>query len=119
MCSVALSSRVVLCTDHSDKTTHRQVGMDRVVALGSAVGVMPTTLAWNARVLRAIPTVGTIFPIFITSLSPSDNIESFLYIYIYIYIWIYCECIMQIFVIVNIKLGLFLCVCVYIALALH
>ena len=39
--------------------------MCRVVTLGSLGGVMVSTLAWNARGMGLIPTLGAIFPLFI------------------------------------------------------
>ena len=48
------------------KGPHKQVGMGRVVTSGSLGGVMFRTLAQNARDVGLIPTLGAIFPIFIT-----------------------------------------------------
>ena len=40
--------------------------MGRVVSLGSLSGIIVNTLAQNARDVGSVPTLGTIFPIFIT-----------------------------------------------------
>ena len=40
-----------------------------MVISGSLGGEMVSTLAWNARDVCSIPTVGTIFPMFITSMT--------------------------------------------------
>ena len=48
---------------------YRQVGMGRVVTSGSLVGVMVSTLAWNARDVGYIPTLDAIFPILITPMT--------------------------------------------------
>ena len=39
--------------------------MDRLLTLGILGGVIVSTLAWNAKDVGLIPTLGTIFPIFI------------------------------------------------------
>ena len=57
--------RVVGCTDLSDKELHRQVGMGIVVTSGSLRGLMFSTLNRNARFVGSIPTLSTLFPIFI------------------------------------------------------
>ena len=57
---------IYVCTDFSSKESHRQVGVDIVVISGSPCGVMVITLAQNAKDMGSIPTLGTIFPIFIT-----------------------------------------------------
>ena len=46
---------------------HRQVGVRRVVTSGSLHGVMVSSLGRNASDVDSIPTLGVIFPIFITS----------------------------------------------------
>ena len=56
---------VVVCNDLSGKQPHRQVGVDRVVTLGSLSGEMVSTLARLARDVGSIPTLGILFPIFI------------------------------------------------------
>ena len=54
---------VVGCTDDlSCKELHSLVGI--VVTSGNLCGVK--TLAWNAKDMGSIPTLGTTFPIFIT-----------------------------------------------------
>ena len=57
---------VVVCTDLSGKEPYKQIGMGRVVTSGSLCGVMVSTLDQNDRDVGSIPTLGTIFPIFIT-----------------------------------------------------
>ena len=48
---------------------HRQIGVDRVVTLGSLGGVTVSTLAQNARDVSSIPAVGAIFPIAMTPIT--------------------------------------------------
>ena len=59
---------VIVGTDlsASGKELHRQVGVGTVVTSGSLGGVMVNIPAWNARDVGSIPSLGTIFPIFIT-----------------------------------------------------
>ena len=57
---------VVVCTDISGMETHRQVGVGKMVMLGSLCGVMVCTLARNARDTNLIPALGTVFYIFTT-----------------------------------------------------
>ena len=59
---------VVVCTDLPGKDLHRQVGVDRIVTSWHLGGVMVSSLAQNARDVGSRPTLGTIFPIFITSM---------------------------------------------------
>ena len=54
---------LVVCTDLSGKKLHRQVGVDTV---GSLAGVIVITLARDVRDMGSTPTLGEIFPIFIT-----------------------------------------------------
>ena len=60
---------VVVCTDISGKEPHRQVGVGGVVTLGSLGGEMVSTLAQNAKNVSSILALGTIFPIFITTMT--------------------------------------------------
>ena len=55
-----------MCTDLSGKESHTQVGVDMVVTSGSLGGVMVSILAWNARDVDSILSLGAIFPIFTT-----------------------------------------------------
>ena len=57
---------VVICTDLWGKELHRQIGVGMVVISGILCGVMVSTLTRNAQHVRLNPTLGTIFPIFIT-----------------------------------------------------
>ena len=52
---------------------HKQIGMARVVTPGSLSDVMVSTLAWTARDICLIPTLGTIFTILITPVTISTN----------------------------------------------
>ena len=60
---------IIACTEHSGKEPHRQVAVGRVVTLGSVGGVMISTMALNARDLGSIPSLGEIFPFFVTSMT--------------------------------------------------
>ena len=66
-------------TELLDKEHHREVGITRVVTSGSLGGVMASTLAQYWRGVGLNPALGTIFPIFITHLSPVPWPDSFLY----------------------------------------
>ena len=57
---------VVVYSDLSEKESHGQVGVSKVVTLGTLDSIMSSTLTWNARDLGSIPALGAIFPIFIT-----------------------------------------------------
>ena len=56
----------VVCTDLAGKEPHREEGISMMEISGSLCGVMVSILAWNARDMGAIPSLGTIFTIFIT-----------------------------------------------------
>ena len=60
---------VAVCTDLSSMEPHRQVDVGRVVASGSLGGVMVNRLALNGRGVDSIPTLGIIFPFFITRMA--------------------------------------------------
>ena len=62
-------TNVVVCTDLSGKEPHRQVGMDSMVTWEGLGGEIISTLAQNARDVGSIPTLGIIFPIFITPMT--------------------------------------------------
>ena len=55
---------MVVCTEHLGKELQREVGVGSMVTSGSLDCVMVDS---KARDVGLIPTVGTIFPIFITS----------------------------------------------------
>ena len=57
--------RVIGRTDLSGKELHSQVGMDGYS--GDIREPTLSTLAWNVRDVDSIPTLGTIFPIFIAT----------------------------------------------------
>ena len=57
---------VVVCTDFSSNKPHKQEDMGTLVTLGSQSDVMAITLAANVRYVGSIPTVGAIFPLFVT-----------------------------------------------------
>ena len=61
-----INSVVVVYTDLSGKKLHRQVCVGTVVTSGSLSSVIVSTPDQNAREVGAIPTLGAIFPIFIT-----------------------------------------------------
>ena len=50
------------------KEPHSMVGLDRVVTSGNLCCVMVITLIQNSRGVGSNPTLGAIFPIFITSM---------------------------------------------------
>ena len=52
-------NNVEVCTDLSGKEPHRPIGV-------GISGEMVTTLAQSARDVDLIPTLGTLFPIFVT-----------------------------------------------------
>ena len=54
---------------HLSKELHGEGGLDRVVTSGSLGGVMISTLGWNTRDMGSIPALGTVFPMFITSMT--------------------------------------------------
>ena len=54
---------VVARIDIWGRLPHRQIGMDKVVILGSLGGVIFSTPAQNTRDLGSIPALGAIFPI--------------------------------------------------------
>ena len=58
---------VVVCTKLNKP--HIQVGMGRVVTSGSLGSVMVSTLAQNVRDVDSIPTLGTLFLLFITHMT--------------------------------------------------
>ena len=51
------------------RTCQPEVGVGIVVKSGSLGGIMDSTLSRNARDVGIIPTLGTIFPIFITPMT--------------------------------------------------
>ena len=57
---------VVVNTDLQGKELHRQVGVGIVMISGKPKLCNGSTPAWNARDAGSVPTLGTIFPIFIT-----------------------------------------------------
>ena len=60
---------IVLCIDISGKEPHRQVDMGRVVTSGNLGGMLICTLTMNERAVGSIPTLATIFIIFITPIT--------------------------------------------------
>ena len=57
---------VVVDTNISGKEPVRQVRVSILVTSGSACSVKVRTLAWNARDVGSIPTLGATFSVFIT-----------------------------------------------------
>ena len=57
----------VMCTDHSTKKQHREVGMLTVVTSVSIAGVLVNTLAQYVRDAGSIPALDTLFHVFIPS----------------------------------------------------
>ena len=89
--------------------------MGRVVTLLGLGGVMVSTLAWNARNVRSIPALGTIFLVFITPMTlvavtitliivvVYRCVYIYIYMCIYIYIYIYIKVTASMYIIVSIK----------------
>ena len=57
---------VVVFTELLDNEPYRQVGVCRQMTSENLGGVMVSTLAWNARGVGSVPTLGAIFPNFLT-----------------------------------------------------
>ena len=68
VCMCIIIPFLVVCIDFTGEELHRHVGVDTVITSRSLGGVMIITLARNARDVRSILALGTIFSIFITSM---------------------------------------------------
>ena len=63
---VYMAIYVLVCTDLLSEEPYRQLSERRVVTSGNLAGVHVSALAHNSRDVGLIPTLGKIFPIFIT-----------------------------------------------------
>ena len=63
----------VLCDELSNKEPHRQLDVGNVMTSGSLDGLMVSFLAWNAMGVGSNPSLGAIFPIFITARKTATN----------------------------------------------
>ena len=61
---------VVVCIVLPGKNLNRHGGVGTVETSGSLVGLMVSTLPWNAKIVDSISALGTIFTIFITLTRP-------------------------------------------------